>query len=173
MLAALILRVEFVPKGKETSPTSWPVKDIYFKILPKGMSGFKGILVGAPTLDAPPHGLGHRVTESTHYWQAIDTHTERLETKRRVARMDEVKQWLQHGDFSETQIDGVRNLQEGARELEAFYDGPELTLSSGERAVVPVSWAGKVPSEDFYCTETEAHVAGAQGRIYKGSLTGE
>ena len=84
--------------------------------------------------------------------------------------MDEVKQWMQSGDFDDVQIDGVNSLREGARETEAFYDGPELTLSAGERAVVPVTWASEVPSEDFYCAETKAAAVASHPGVMEGGV---
>jgi len=167
---AMILRVEFVPQGKETHPKLWPVKDVYFKILPKGLSGFKGILVGAPTLDAPPHGLGHRVTEATHYWKAIDIHTERLEMKRRGARVDEVKQWMREGNFDDVATEEMRALRECARETEAYYDGPELTLTAGERAVVPVTWSNNIPQADFYCAEAKIAAVASHPGVMEGGV---
>ncbi len=53
------LRVEFVPAGETSGAGNWPTRDIYFKVLPKGLSDFKGLLLGYPVLDAPPQGLGH------------------------------------------------------------------------------------------------------------------
>ncbi len=51
---ALILKAEFVPHGAQTGPT----RDMYCQIFPKGMCAVPGVIVGIPTLDCAPFGLG-------------------------------------------------------------------------------------------------------------------
>ena len=68
------------------------------KVLPKGFSDFKGMLLGFPVLDAVPFGLGLRTTEATHHFAALDAHTPRLELTRRKARTREMQSWLATGD---------------------------------------------------------------------------
>ena len=63
----LVLRAEFVGAGKD----SGPMRDLYFKILPKGACSIAGCLVGFPVLDARPHWLGHSVQHTTHCFEEL------------------------------------------------------------------------------------------------------
>ena len=48
-----------------------PLKDIYFKIMPKGTTEIAGILLGYPTLDSAPYGLGWTMTEHSHHFASL------------------------------------------------------------------------------------------------------
>ncbi len=65
---AITLRVQLVPEGQSTGP--W--RDIYFKVLPAGSASLStsGIL-GMPVLDRPPYGLGWKVADTTHVFEAL------------------------------------------------------------------------------------------------------
>ena len=65
---AITLRVQFVPEGQSTGP--W--RGIYFKVLPAGSASLStaGIL-GMPVLDRPPYGLGWKVADTTHVFEAL------------------------------------------------------------------------------------------------------
>ena len=86
--------------------------DLYFKVLPKGMSDFKGILIGYPALESLGYGLGHQVTDQTHYFSALEAHTPRVELRRRQERDAELEQWLETGDYVSKVTDSGSRLQE-------------------------------------------------------------
>ena len=56
---AITLRLELVGVGR-VSGNGNPVHDVYFEVLPKGSASLDGALLGFPTLDAEPFGLGHQ-----------------------------------------------------------------------------------------------------------------
>ena len=65
---ALHLRAEFVPGGRHSGSDEFSILDIYFKVLFQGSANVSGVLLGFPTLDIPPHGLDHVLTERRHYF---------------------------------------------------------------------------------------------------------
>ena len=61
VLYGAALRAEFVRANFSVADSRNPTRDIYFKVLPKGTADVPGVLLGFPTLDAPPHGLGWQI----------------------------------------------------------------------------------------------------------------
>ena len=59
------------------------MRDLYFKILPKGTCSIAGCLVGFPVLDVRPYGLGHSVQYTTHCFEELGVALPRLELARR------------------------------------------------------------------------------------------
>ena len=89
---ALVLRAEFVPINRVTGQEDYPTRDIYMKVLPKGKANVPGCLLGFPTLEVEPHGLGWRTCEKTHYFTELDVHLLRGELQRRAELHDEMAQ---------------------------------------------------------------------------------
>ena len=56
----LVLRAEFVSAGKD----SGPMRDLYFKILPKGTCSIAGCLVGFPVIVGTKLRYGFRKTSA-------------------------------------------------------------------------------------------------------------
>ena len=54
----VFLRAEFVRANFGVGHDSNPIRKLYFKVLPKGTADVPGVLLGYPTLDTAPHGLG-------------------------------------------------------------------------------------------------------------------
>ena len=63
----LILRVEFRPATGEKGP----VMDLVFKVFPLGSASFPGLIIGLPTLDVAPFGLGHRLSKDYHVFDGL------------------------------------------------------------------------------------------------------
>ena len=55
----------------------------YFKILPKGSCSIAGCLVGFPTWNVSPHGLGHSVAQGAHCFEELGVALPRVELDRR------------------------------------------------------------------------------------------
>ena len=85
------LALEFIPHTGSRGDGKNTVVPIYFKVLPAGTSSFKGVYLGCPILDNQPHGMGWRVTESTHHFDMLGYGTPRVELARRRGR-DERRQ---------------------------------------------------------------------------------
>ena len=92
---AIILRAEFVPINGHSGDQESPVRDLYMKVLPKGTSNIVGLLLGNPTLDLPPFGLGHQRKDQTHYFSTLRVHLPRAELARRGAQRQEMKNWYE------------------------------------------------------------------------------
>ena len=96
----VVLNLELVPEGEKSgSGKEWPIQPVYFKVLPKGFSDFKGLLLGFPTLDHKARGMGLQVTEHTHWFSAKDVHMPRIEKERRKQRDKEMESWHETGDY--------------------------------------------------------------------------
>ena len=65
---AVTLRTEFVPVAKEEGP----IKNLYFKVFPKGTCQVPGVVIGFPVLDVEPKGLGWEVQPSVHVFRGLD-----------------------------------------------------------------------------------------------------
>ena len=93
---AVILRAEFVPVGcvSDADKGANPVRDIYFKVLSRGVGNVPGGLLGFPVLDVEPFGMGHRVADATHYFSELDIHLPRGELSRRAEQHREVCDWI-------------------------------------------------------------------------------
>ena len=87
----LVLRAEFVEDGQD----SGPMRDLYFKILPKGTCSVAGCLIGFPVLDVSPHGLGHSVLATTHHFEELGVALPRLELARRSDYRDALSVYLE------------------------------------------------------------------------------
>ena len=167
---ALVLTAEFVPIGKKTGDKDNPVRDIYFKVLPKGTASVPGLLIGQPVLDHPPFGLGHQRKERSHYFSALSAHLPRGELPRRTAQLQQLKQWDSTGaNFMGMALEQCCRLVESSRLIEqspcAYLDAPTVQLEPNEQAIVPAAWAGlppSCPSKFLCCTPpdlaTEARV---------------
>ena len=149
----VMLRLELIPAGKTEADGPFQTQDVYFKILPKGYSDFKGLLLGYPALDHKTRGLGLQVTEKTHWMQRHDVHLPRIELERRRARDKEYETWERTGDYVSLMTEGVRRLKEFAvlGEMAASSLNPDFVVPPGNSAVVPVVWQGQQPSMDFLC----------------------
>ena len=66
---------------------------IYFKVPPRGKANLARILVGNPTLDKGPHGLGWQINDTTHFFAAVQKHLPRRELTRRSSQIDELREW--------------------------------------------------------------------------------
>ena len=86
------------------------------KVLPRGSTCIPGVILGYPTLDKPPYGLGHRPTDHTHYFEEPGVHLPRAEIPRRIQMRREVDSWAGNGqaDMACTVREGImhwRNLR--------------------------------------------------------------
>ena len=136
---AIILRAEFVPIGGAPGDLSNPVSDLYVKVLPKGASNVVGLLLGAPTLDAAPYGLGHQRKEQTHYFQALRVHLPRAELGRRATQREEIRAW-QDGGSQPGSAEACRLISEPAYLQSAspcaFLDADPFFLDVKDRGYV-------------------------------------
>lgn len=64
------LAIEFIPKIGSKGDGKNRVENMYFKVLPKGVSDFKGLFFGFPALDYESHGLGWKIHDGAHFFQA-------------------------------------------------------------------------------------------------------
>ena len=75
------LRVEFRPVSEDTGP----YRDVIVKIFPNGSSTFPGLILGLPSLDVAPYGLGFRICEATYALDTLSVQLPRLDVARRDA----------------------------------------------------------------------------------------
>jgi hypothetical protein len=68
---AVVLRAEFVPVNCVSGVGEHPIRDISFKVLPKGTANVPGCLLAFPVLDVEPYGMGHRTCEATHFFSEL------------------------------------------------------------------------------------------------------
>ena len=128
------------------------------KVLPRGSTAIPGVILGYPTLDKPPYGLGHRPTDHTHYFEELGVHLPRAEIPRRIQMRREVDSWAGNGqvDMACTVREGIMHLEEFEEECDgpcAYSDADSFTLQPGEQAMVPAVWSGPVPECDYACEE--------------------
>ena len=115
-----------------------------------------GLLLGAPTLDIAPYGLGHQRKEQTHYFQALRVHLPRAELGRRAAQREEIKGW-QDGAYGPDGSSEVCHLVSEPAYLQsaspcAFFDADPFSLEPGEEAIVPATWSCRpTGDEEFLC----------------------
>ena len=135
---ALHLRAEFVPDGRHSGSGDYPIRDIYMQVLPNGTANVSGVLLGFPVLDLPPHGLGHQLTERSHYFAELGVHLPRGELYRRSEMRKEVDAWVSNREHDVTLAtrDGYLLMAEALREL-GF---PLRVLGRGR--VCPPAWRG-------------------------------
>merc|ERR1712194_94401 len=107
--------VEFRGVGTSKGPKT----ALHFKIFPKGKCEIPGVLIGFPALDTVPHGLGHRVQQTVHVFDALGVSLPRLELDKK----------------------------EGSCAM-AIIDAPDYLLSPGDEAMVPIIWDRQVPDTD-------------------------
>ena len=74
--------------------------DIYFKILPRGTCGIAGCILGFPTLDVRPWGLGHSVQHTAHCFEEFGVALPRLELARRCEYNEALSAYLASGGES-------------------------------------------------------------------------
>ena len=153
---ALLLRAEFVPDGRHSGSQDYPIRDIYMKVLPKGTANVSGVLLGFPVLDLPPHGLGHQLTERSHYFAELGVHLPRGELYRRSEMRKEVDALASNREHDVTLAtrDGYLLMAEALREWDspcAYSDADAFVLQPGEEAMIPARWSGKIPQQDFVC----------------------
>ncbi len=89
----IYLNAELVPQNGKTGEPGNPMVSIYFKVLPKGKANMAGILIGNPTLDKGPQGLGWEVHDTTHFFSQVNKHLPRRELSRKSCQFDEVRDW--------------------------------------------------------------------------------
>ena len=174
---AVMLRNEFVPAGKRSGDEEFPLRDIYFKVLPLGTADIPGVLIGYPTLDCPPFGLGWQRREYTHFFTSVQIHLPRAELQRRKEMSEELVEWKKEGTSEDAGKDKVllnpeqcNLLREAARHSTreyacAYYEGPPFTLGPQEQAMIPAVWCQLPPSggahehKDFLCVGLEGTMA--------------
>ena len=156
-------RAEFLRPGAPCGDKKNPVKDLYFKVLPKGAADVPGILLGFPHLDHHEFGLGWKVCENTHYFSALSVHMPRTELRKREQHLEQVEEW-ENVDasldargryceriryFRESSIleqEHCFKLSQIARchmdEVCAYSAADCFELEPSEEALVPASWGG-------------------------------
>ncbi len=75
--------------------------------------------------------------------EALDVRLPLVELHRRRICDSEIQQWIETGDCVSFMNEKTRRLVQLARdgrECVAYSASPEITLSSGEQAVIPVTW---------------------------------
>ena len=163
----VVLRAQFVGVGAETGPT----RDLYFKVLPKGTCSISGCLIGFPTLDVCPHGLGHSVVGTTHLFEELGVALPRLE----LARRDEYTESLStyHATDGErgavlfgrpcpTATEWCHLLYESkpwtgydaSRFPVAVADCHACLLPPGQEALIPAAWDRPMAAGPRYCVGT-------------------
>ena len=71
------LLVEFAPLASKTGPRHW----IPLLVFGAGESDYPGIILGLPALDVPPFGLGWRLTDRCHVFDALSVMLPREEIR--------------------------------------------------------------------------------------------
>ena len=145
------------------------MRDLYFKILPKGTCSIAGCLVGFPVLDARPYGLGHSVQHTTHCFEELGVALPRLELARRSDYLSAMTVYLDTGGercsaLGETpgalSGDHCRVLRERAAEIDAaafpcaVADCGACLLQPHEEALVPAVWDRPLADGAHYCVST-------------------
>ena len=157
-----ILRAEFVPIGGTPGNASNPTREIYFKILPMGAANITGVLIGNPTLDCAPHGLGWERKPTSHFFADLQLHLPRVELKRRAAQIMEIDEWNRggnlggKGDRQYLTTEQCSLLKDQAlcvaTQPSCFLDHDDVNLGPGEQAIVPALWTGLNSSHaSFLC----------------------
>jgi hypothetical protein len=148
---AITLRIQFVPEGQTTGP--W--RDIYFKILPAGSASLStaGIL-GMPVLDRPPYGLGWRVADTTHVFDALGVALPRGELAAReryfkALRQDKPKSVKYKGKHEDELFALAEQFYSRSSPPNACLSIDYLHLSPGDQAVIPVRFDKPTPKSDF------------------------
>ena len=77
---SMTLRCEFAPVGCDRGP----MRDITFKVFPRGQCDFDGGILGLPVLDCKPFGLGHQLTPTGHFFRELQVTLPRLEAPSRT-----------------------------------------------------------------------------------------
>ena len=157
------LRAEFVPMGA----TEGVMKDLYFKIFPKGTCSIAGCILGYPVLEH----FGHRVEKRAHVFDALDVMLPRLEQVRKVEYELAMSRYLSESGTTPcySLLEGrekMRFAREHAASLDCFAkvrkdciaqrlaavavaDTSDVILQPGDEAVVPAVWTQNVPDSDF------------------------
>merc|ERR1712242_419830 len=161
----LVLRAEFVGAGGD----SGPMRDLYFKILPKGMCSIAGCLVGFPVLDVRPYGLGHTVQHTTHCFEELGAALPRLELARRSEYVEALSVYLDTDGERCSALDGTpeplsrdhcRLLRERVFEIDAAVfpcavaDCGACLHQPKEEALVPAVWDRPLAEGAHYCVST-------------------
>ena len=113
IVAQCELELEFTPLASKSGPRQW-VSVIVFG---SGQSDYPGIILGLPTLDVSPYGLGWRPTERCHVFDSLSVMLPREE--------------IRH-----------RSEPSASRQVVAFSPNSERAFSSGELAVVGLHRTG-------------------------------
>ena len=159
----LVLRCEFAAIGQDRGP----IRQILFKILPKGFCDLEGGILGLPVLDCEPYGLGHRLTPVAHVFSALNVALPRTEASRRERYFRErgishdvppERVALFHSGGS-SEAEGFP--QEARGDPLAIADFRELSLAPGESAVVPVVWDRNLPDASFVLLSSSLTPEGA------------
>ena len=147
---AIVLRAEFVPAGAEQGL----MKELYFKVLPRGTCSVPGVIIGFPTLDVSPYGLGWIVQPTVHTFSALNVSLPRLELARRNEYTEANRLYYGSTWQSSTgQVDSARlclDCPVGPLKPVAIVDAGDLCLAPGERAIVPARWDRRVPDSEFW-----------------------
>ena len=77
-------------------------EDIDFKVMPIGTSDITGLLLGYPTLDSAPIGVGWSLTQHAHYFKICDQFLPRAEMVLKGKALRELREWQSKGGDSTT-----------------------------------------------------------------------
>ena len=115
----VVLRAEFVQANLLSGDHKNPTRDLYFKVLPRGVADIPGILLGFPALDVSPYGLGWQTREVSHWFSTLRVNMPRAELKLRSACMEELKKWNLNDPPTDSALsrDHCRFLSDAARSL--------------------------------------------------------
>jgi len=81
----VVLNIFFV--GTDGKTVRQPLR---FKVFKKGCAGWLGLIIGGPTCDRPPAGLGHRATLGAHKFEALGVMCPRLEERQVSERIEQM-----------------------------------------------------------------------------------
>ena len=128
-----------------------PKQALHFKIFPKGKCEIPGVLIGFPALDTVPHGLGHRVQQTVHVFDALGVSLPRLELDRKDGYRAALAEYEKGpGDLAFAARESCCITKDVSRAT-AIVDAPDYLLSPGDEAMVPIAWDRQVPDKDFGC----------------------
>jgi hypothetical protein len=86
LIGAAVLRVKMLKLAETTGPTIL----VRCKVFAKGTSDWHGLILGASALEPAPQGLGHRVTQRAHAFEALGILMPRTEDREGKDRKDDI-----------------------------------------------------------------------------------
>ena len=143
LIGAAVLRVKMLELGKTTGPTIL----VRCKVFAEGTSDWHGLILGASALEPAPQGLGHRVTQRAHAFEALGILMPRAEDRDGKDRKDDIykvgyrKSHAIGLEALPCPFQDVLDPEEIPPEAQAsvlVYDDPEpVVLAPGEGAWLP------------------------------------